>query len=309
MAKCGCQATQCNCVVQAGPGVTVTGSGTPGNPYVIEASDSGNFEANDTTTVDHTLTGDGSSGNPYELSSTVKISAAPGNIINVNGDGLVVDCAAVAECIPPAGNITLGCGLEGTGAPASPIQIAGLIPWDFPCAESEATQLYCGTDGSILAPPPNTCSFQQVGLGPAIGMAGFCGLVPTTATRTRLSTQPNRMTFNNPDTCRPMILELKASGVIYMTGDGADGTNPNQWINQILIGLMIGGVAGSVVQQVGIMGDGRIDYRIDYPPITVPAGGSVQIGSFVDGQADVACHVENSQFQHPNIIATGRTCG
>lgn len=309
MAKCGCQSTQCNCVIQAGPGATVTGSGSAGNPYVIGAADAGNFQVNDSTTVDHTLTGDGSSGTPYELTSAVKLSAAPGNIINVNGDGLVVDCAAVAECVPPAGNVTLGCGLEGTGAPASPIKIKGLLPWDWACAESEGTQLYCGTDGALLGPPPNSCSFQQVGLGPVVGMAGFCGLVPNTAVRTRLSTQPNRMTFNNPDLCRQMILELKAAGVIWMTGDGADGTNPNQWINQLLIGLMIGGVAGSVVQQSGILGDGFLSYRIDYPPITVPAGGSVQIGSFVDGQSDVACHVENAQFQHPNIIATGRTCG
>ena len=142
-----------------------------------------------------------------------------------------------------------------------------------------------------------------------IGMDGFCGLVPVTATRTRLSTQPNRLVVNNPSTCFQMRLDIKASGVITMTGDGSDGTNPNQWLNQLLIGIMIDGVDGPVVQQVGILGRGVLSYRIDVPNVQVPAGGSVTLGSFVDGQADNACHVESSTFQHPNIIVNGRTCG
>lgn len=310
MAKCGCASSRCNCVVQGGTGIEVTGSGSVESPYRITAADASNIIVHDTTTVDMSVGGDGSSGTPWNLSGEVKVDPAAGNILTITEDGLMVACADVAECAPPSGGApAVDCGLEGTGALAAPLRVKGLQPWPFTCPESEATPLYCGAEGQILAAPGNTCSSQQVGLGPTVGMAGFCQLVPNTAQRTRLSSQPNRMTFNNPDSCREMILDVKASGVIWMTSDGADGTNPNQWINQLLIGLMINGVAGSVVQQVGILGAGLLNYRIDYPPITVPAGGSVLIGSFVDGQSDVACHVENAQFQHPNIIATGRTCG
>lgn len=38
MARCGCGDTACNCTIQAGAGVTVGGSGSPANPYVISSS-------------------------------------------------------------------------------------------------------------------------------------------------------------------------------------------------------------------------------------------------------------------------------
>ena len=295
-------------MIQAGPGATVTGAGSAANPYVIGAASNGNMIVHDTPSIDMSLAGNGSTGTPWDVSGVVKLSAETGNLITVNADGLSLTCDDITPCIPPAGAMTLGCGLEGLASPASPLKVKGPIAWPFACPEANASDLYCLADGSIAAAPEATCGFAQVGLGAVVGMAGFCGLVPVTATRTRLSTQPNRLNYTNPDPCRAQIIELKASGVITMTGDGTDGTNPNQWINQLLIGLMIDGVTGSVVQQHGILANGFIDYRIDYPPITLAAGASIQIGSYVDGQADNACHVENSNFQHPNIILTSRTC-
>jgi hypothetical protein len=307
MARCGCASSGCQCVVQAGANVTVTGDGSTASPYIINAT-TGVTTVADTSTIDHTLTGAGTPASPYLLQSAVKISAESGNLITANADGLSLTCDDVAACAVPA-SITTGCGLDGTGALADPLLVKGLIPWPFACPESNAGDLYCGADGSILAAPPQTCINAQVGLGPTTGMAGFCGLVPVTATRTRLSTQPNRLTFTNTDPCRNMQLDISAAGVIQIVGDGTDGTNPNQYTNQLLIGLMIDGVTGAVVQQIGIYGNnGQLDYAIDYPPIILTPGQVMQIGSFVDGQADVACHVENSTFQHPNIIVRGRTC-
>lgn len=309
MAKCGCQSTSCNCVIQAGPGATVTGTGSQANPYIIGAADTGNVIVHDTPTVDMSIAGDGSTGTPFDISGVVKLSAESGNLITANADGLVITCDDITPCIPPAGVIETGCGLDGTGTVLDPLVVKGLVAWPFACAESFAEKPFCGADGSILLPPPATCGSAQVGLGAAIGMAGFCGLVPNTGVRTRLSTQPNRLNYTNPDTCRSQIIELKASGVIWMVNDGTLGSNPNQYINQLLIGLIINGVDGAVVQQHGVLGNGFINYRIDYPPITLAPGAAIQIGSYVDGQSDVSCHVENSQFQHPNIILTSRTCG
>lgn len=307
MARCGCQSSSCSCVIQAGENINVDGNGTPASPYEISAVDQGVMQVEDTATLDLSLDGEGTPTDPYEVSGDVKVSAVDGNILEIQPDGIAVTCEAVAACAAPAA-ITVGPGLEGTGSPVSPLGVKGLTPWPFACPESNAGDLYVGADGSILAAPPQICQNHQIGLGPLTGMAGFCTLVPATAVRTRLSTQPGRTTFTNPDPCRSMQVDISASGVIVLTGDGADGTNPNQWINQILIGLIIDGVVGSVVQQVGILGRGVLHYEVDYPPVTVLPGDTIDIGSYVDGQADFACHVENATFQHPNIIMRGRTC-
>jgi hypothetical protein len=35
VARCSCTGSQCNCLIVAGPGIRVTGSGHPADPYVI----------------------------------------------------------------------------------------------------------------------------------------------------------------------------------------------------------------------------------------------------------------------------------
>jgi hypothetical protein len=293
-------------VVQAGANVTVTGDGSTANPYIINAT-LGVLTVQDTSSIDHTLTGAGTPASPYLLSSDVKISAEDGNVISLNPDGLSLTCDDIAACAVPA-NITSGCGLDGTGAPADPLLVKGLIAWPFACPESNAGDLYCGADGSILAAPPQICNTGQIALGTETGMAGFCGLVPNTGVRTRLSTQPVRGTFANPDPCRPMTLRISAAGIIKMVSDGTDGTG-SQYQQALYIGLIIDGVDGAVVQQDGIYGNnGTYHYSINYPPITVAAGDTIDIGSYIDGTSVVACHVENSTFTHPNIIMDGTTC-
>jgi hypothetical protein len=50
--RCGCASDSCACVIDPGPGIDVTGSGTTTNPYVIEALPFGvNLAVNDEATL------------------------------------------------------------------------------------------------------------------------------------------------------------------------------------------------------------------------------------------------------------------
>lgn len=85
----------------AGDGITVTGTGSTGDPYVVSGGDAADvaLQVTDTTTIDHTLTGDGSAGNPWILSSAVRISGTAGNLITTDAGGLLLTCESVQDCI------------------------------------------------------------------------------------------------------------------------------------------------------------------------------------------------------------------
>lgn len=114
MARCGC-ASGCACSVVQGPGVTVTGTGSPANPYVISAGDAVPTTVTDldTPTVDTVVTG----GPAYVVSGNVKISASPNNCLDANADGLFVACPDGSETIVQQGaNVTV----TGSGTVADP---------------------------------------------------------------------------------------------------------------------------------------------------------------------------------------------
>lgn len=69
MARCGCSSSVCTCTIQGSGNVTVSGTGSETNPYVITASGAV-IEVEDTVTVNMTLTGSGTIENPYVLSAT-----------------------------------------------------------------------------------------------------------------------------------------------------------------------------------------------------------------------------------------------
>lgn len=124
MARCGCENT-CNCVVIAGAGVQIIGTGGLQDPYVVSTSASeANWLYRTTDTVQLQRVGQGTPTIPYEvianarldsdggLTSTtdgiaVKIDPIAGNTLVAGASGLRVDAAAGVG-IDPDGGIILG---------------------------------------------------------------------------------------------------------------------------------------------------------------------------------------------------------
>ena len=129
MARCGCQGTTCSCVIQGGGGVTVSGAGSGGNPYII--SSDVNLIGVDSPTIDLALSGDGSSANPYTLTGNAVVELADlmdvdasvltsGYVLARQADGTF---ALVPPATAPPGAITIGNGIQGDGSSGSPLGI------------------------------------------------------------------------------------------------------------------------------------------------------------------------------------------
>lgn len=136
--RCGC-GSQCSCSVVAGPGVAVTGTGSATDPYVVSSAAGASLQVSDTPTVDMTLSGAGTLMSPYVVSAEVEVSAAPGNTLTVQADGLAVLCEDIQDCIGQA----LGDGLEYDDAAN---EIRAKISADG------GNELVIGSDGGLWAP-------------------------------------------------------------------------------------------------------------------------------------------------------------
>lgn len=95
---CGCL-ERCNCSIIAGLNVVVSGSGDPGDPYVISASET-TFAA---TSSDNSIliTPGGATGHNPDL--RVNIDSNPSNLAVETGAGLFVGSSAVAGAVLPVG--------------------------------------------------------------------------------------------------------------------------------------------------------------------------------------------------------------
>lgn len=92
MAKCGCTSSVCNCVLQAGDGIDVSGAGTALNPYLIAADAGDAISVLDTPTVNLTLAG-------TVLSADVIVDPVAGNTLVAGAAGLSVPCEAIQDCV------------------------------------------------------------------------------------------------------------------------------------------------------------------------------------------------------------------
>lgn len=165
MPRCGCAGSTCSCLITAGPGVQITGSGQASNPYVITATAAtiaGTIAVLDTETVDLTLLGEGTLAQPYVITATATIemddllnvdAAAPptGYVLGFDGANWV---PVPASTVDP-GLITTGPGITGDGSAALPLAAEvsatwGTAPLDIYGADSlNGLETYIDSAGQI----------------------------------------------------------------------------------------------------------------------------------------------------------------
>lgn len=178
MARCNCSGNTCNCLVVAGAGIEVSGSGTPANPYLVSltAPDIGEtIRVNDTESVNLTLTGAGTPSDPLTLSAVaygrlldlldVQDSGGP-----VNGDVpvWVGGGSGHFEFQPPPttppGAVGTGPGLLGDGSPGNELEVAVSGVWgledlaDFGADSTVGTPIYIDSAGELRARPQSTAT-------------------------------------------------------------------------------------------------------------------------------------------------------
>lgn len=263
MARCGCGGGTCNCLVVAGSGIAVDGSGTVANPFVVSTG------ATDCEAVRPCISaGNGLAYNPASGVMTARPSGDAGNIMDFGGDGGLyahVDCSAVRPCISagegmayspvtgvmsvhrsadagnnlilgtdsglfvPAGasTVTVGCGLTGNGSAGAPVTAATATSasWDYACdLDDAAGRIFCDGDGVLRGEPPGRMAYFTANQSQTFPS-------PAVPAGTDVSVLTPTLMLTNPDPCRDALVLSNADLDVDWTlpvGAGAEvGIGPD----------------------------------------------------------------------------------
>jgi hypothetical protein len=174
MARCGDES--CSCLVQAGDGIQVSGSGTQSNPYII-TSDLPDFSQSlsvrDTATINLTLSGSGREADPFVLSGTSSLKMTDlSDVADPEGGPIVGDVpvwvgAGVlghwefrAPPPAPAGAVNATGGIIGIGSGDDPLKVAVSGVWgvgDLSGLGADTTiglETYIDVSGKLRVQPP-----------------------------------------------------------------------------------------------------------------------------------------------------------
>jgi hypothetical protein len=161
-----CSDGQCSCLIHAGTGIVVTGSGTQANPYIISSGLdlSRALTINDTPTLNLTLTGSGVITDPFILKGDVTLKLQQlTDVQDPEGGPAVGDVpvwvgvgsAGHFEFRPPpanpAGAANTSIGLTGDGSLANPIK-AKLV--SETAGATTGLAVYVDTAGNLRATQP-----------------------------------------------------------------------------------------------------------------------------------------------------------
>ncbi|MET9818352.1 hypothetical protein [Streptomyces sp. NPDC006355] len=188
MAQFGCGGSRCTCVVQAGPGVTVTGNGSSSAPYVIGAGGGA-------VTCDQVRpcisAGDGVAYDPSTGVVSARPSTEPGNTLGVGPDGGLL--------VPGPAPLATACGLLGDGTAGAPLA-AAVGTWPYACdADANGGVIVCGSDGVLRGEPRGQThyfSFFEQRDYPDVPVPAPQNTVVDTA----------EFTVTNPDPCRSALV-------------------------------------------------------------------------------------------------------
>ncbi|MFD5570499.1 hypothetical protein [Streptomyces cadmiisoli] len=211
MARCGCAGGACNCAVQAGTNVVVSGSGSAANPYVISAES----PCEDVRAC--LSAGDGISFNQATGEIAADLSGQPGNNITFAPDGGLL--------VPTAGGAVLtGCGLDGDGTASAPLR-AATSPWPYPCdIDDFGSVIACDSAGVLRGEPRGLVAFASY-----TENRSYADLAIPVAQNTVLDSFTVNVT--NPDPCRTALVLTEREVDVYVvlpagaaagTGHGGD---------------------------------------------------------------------------------------
>lgn len=160
-------------LIQEGAGITISGAGTPTDPYIIIADTFGLvdiFQVNDTESVNLSLFGSGTPSDPLKLRADVTLSVEDLSDVNdpggpTTGDSLVwaTDHWEFGTLPPaPAGSVNVSNGISGTGAVSTPLAVKTSGTWgsgSLAGLGSDSTiglPIYIDSAGQVRTSPVNT---------------------------------------------------------------------------------------------------------------------------------------------------------
>lgn len=128
MARCRCEGSICTCVLLAGDGVQIQGTGAAGVPWVISAPtrSTDSVDVDDTTTLDLTRVGNGTEADPYVISGAAIIGALVDFLDTSSIDATVTGAGSLADPLQVTlRHKCLDCGLPGNPGDVLTLQLDG----------------------------------------------------------------------------------------------------------------------------------------------------------------------------------------
>lgn len=272
MARCGC-GSSCSCSVQGAGLATVSGTGTPNNPYIVTVTCENVrtcFTAGDNITISPggviaatvdcsdvrpcLSAGPGITYNPATGVIGADISTTGGNSLIIDESGLYVPTQAALSA--------LGCGLETPDSGAT-VRV-NTAAWPFACNQNANAQgVFCNPSTGELQSPPRTGFVPGVSVGDTVSFPAPGVATPTATTETLVVSG----TQTNP-TCYPMaVVEYHVAHVTWRIneqGDNVaqiDGDAFFEWTTDVVGVFEVGTQTTKTFQTDIIPAGGSLPYR------------------------------------------------
>jgi hypothetical protein len=184
--------------VTGGDNVTVVGSGTVANPYIVAAhTDCAEARA-------CLAAGNGLAYNPATGVFSAVADPAAGNALVSSPTGLYV---------PANATVAVACGLTGNGSSGSPLA-AKTLPWTFPGTPAATGSLVaCDVNGNLRGEPPYHSYYFQLRRTNTFAVGALA--VPAGAILTNVDVSLD-LVVTNPDASRSMRVMWKQESRTYV---------------------------------------------------------------------------------------------